>query len=532
MIFICNANNEIASLFANNIHQGELNANHILLLAPYPQNAIITMRVKLGNGIVIPAEPNYYFFKSAEIPAELHLKLDTAALNAWSIRLDAAVTQYAGSVEFQIFATLSLGTADKPIKYATSTVVEVIGRGVPQVGTAPDWSEVNTEEVYQAAINAEVSANEAAESAKAAEVSANEARKAVPLMTELDKEMLKTFGGVIDGVAYDNPVYFFNDINWQVLLRCNRAYVQAYDSDDEFRLRGADGKGLYALKALIRYGGIGFTYDDGTEDGLRIDVMVPRYPWMRKDEWIEKWRAAHPGEEEQFSDDEIISQYPPAWTDYAYMSTLCERRPDGRIRIPRTFNGLSNSEASQLCAPKDYVDTTAAAAATAAKNAAIAACIPVSGITPIEDQTSAVVVNGSGKYVSIQVAANSAPKNTMVQRDINGIIKTANPLGNGNDAVNVSYANANYVGRKDTLPNSSNRFVYTRQGNTYSYVKVTKNPAPDAADTIPFRDANGNLRVGTPTYTDSGDDSCAVPLSMFKTKLAELKAEIIAELGG
>ena len=550
MIFICNANNEIASLFANNIHQGELNANHILLLAPYPKSAAVTMRVILPNGLVIPTNDNVYSFAPVDNPSDLPLKLDTTALNAWSIRLDAAITQKAGNVTFQIFATLAPDENGKSVKYSSSAEVVIISRGVPNLGTPPEWDELSWETLLAAAADARASALNAELSALNAELSANDARveagnaainaaeaseaaeNAVPIMTELDKEMLKTFGGVIDGVTYDNPVYFFNDINWQVLLRCNRAYVQAYDSDDEFRLKGSGGKGLYALKALIRYGGITFTYDDGSANGLRIDTQIPRYPWMRKDEWIEKWRAAHPGEEEQFSDDEIISQYPPAWTDYAYMSTLCERRPDGRIRIPRTFNGLSNSEASQLCASKDYVDTTATAAATAAKNAAIAACIPVSGITPIEGQTSAVVLNGSGKYVSIQVAANSAPKNTMVQRDINGIVKTANPLGNGNDAVNVSYANANYVGRKDTLPNSSNRFVYTRQGNTYSYIKVTKNPASDATDTIPYRDANGKLRVGTPTYTDSGDDSCAVPLSMFKTKLAELKAEIIAELGG
>ncbi len=539
MIFICDANNNITPLFANNIHQGELNANHILLLAPYPSDATVTMRVILPNGLIIPTEPNYFKFAKAVIPDGLNLNLDTVALNAWSIRLDAAITQYAGKIEFQIFATLPIDVSPFPIKYATSAEVAVISRGVPSVGDPPQWDEVTPEQILEilgkvdqaneAAAAAEENAQYASERAENAAINAAEASEAaenaVPIMTELDKEMLKTFGGVIDGVAYDNPVYFFNDINWQVLLRCNRAYVQAYDSDDEFRLKGSGGKGLYALKALIRYGGIAFTYDDGSANGLRIDTQIPRYPWMRKDEWIEKWRAAHPGEEEQFSDDEIISQYPPAWTDYAYMSTLCERRPDGRIRIPRTFNGLSASEASQLCAPKDYVDTKA----NNAKTEAIAECIPIKDIAPVSDQTSAIVINGSGKYVNIQVAANSALASTVVQRNANGVVKT-NTLGSADDSVNVSYANNNYVNRKSALPNTSNRFVYTRQGDTERYIMLTKNPS--STDTIPYRDANGKVRVGTPTYTDSDDDSCAVPLSMFKTKLAELKAEIIAELGG
>lgn len=373
-------------------------------------------------------------------------------------------------------------------------------------------SAVDAEAAKSAAESAAQSAESAAESAtESAESAAESAMGSVPVMTELDKEMLRTWGGVVDGVRYENPDYFFSDINWQVLLRCNRAYVQAYDSDDEFRLRGKDGKGVYALKALIRYGGIGFTYDDGTEEGLRIDVMVPRYPWMKKTDWT--------GEGE------------PSWTDYPYMSTLCERRPDGRIRIPRTFSGLSNSEASQLCAPKDYVDTAVAAVVTAAKKEAIEACIPASGINPITNQTSAVVVNGSGKYVSIQVAANSAPASTVVQRDINGVVKTKT-VGSSEDAVNVAYANSQYVGYSESLPNESNRFVYTRYGKTHKYVKLTKKPESDSTDTIPYRDADGRVRVGTPTYDKTADNDCAVPLSLFKSKLAALKAEILEELGG
>lgn len=249
----------------------------------------------------------------------------------------------------------------------------------------------------------------------------------VPDMSVLDQMMFEKFGGTYNGVTYDNPDYYFSPTNWEVLLRCNRAYVQAYDGDNDLRL-GEDGKGLYCLTALLRCGGIAFT----SSEGIAVDVQVPRYPWMRKDEWIEKWRAAHPGEEEQFSDDEIISQYPPVWTDYAYMSTLCERRPDGRIRIPRTFAGLSDAEARQLAAPKDYVDNLVAPKLTRREIAS--------------DDTNRYVYTQSYKKTDdgielMQIGQKDAPANSIARRTANGTLRTNNPT-DPLDSVNLRYINS------------------------------------------------------------------------------------------
>jgi hypothetical protein len=321
MIFLCDSTNKVTPIFGGTLKQGEIYANEILFLAPYtPRYTTVSLRVQLPNGIIIPSEPQMYILKPIDEAeaGELNLKLGTVALNAWRMRIDAAITQYAGAVSFQW--TIAVSGADDgtlPAVYTTTTVVENVPRGVPSIpsGTSYDPPLLN---VYNAAIQALAEAGEA----KA---------DSVPLMTILDRMMFEKFGGTYNGVTYDNPDYYFNLTNWEVLLRCNRAYVQAYDADNDLRL-GEDGKGLYCLMALLRYGGIAFT----SSEGIAVDVQVPRYPWMRKTDWT--------GEGE------------PSWTDYPYMSTLCERRPDGRIRIPLTFDGLSDAEARPLAAPKDYVD--------------------------------------------------------------------------------------------------------------------------------------------------------------------------------
>ena len=229
----------------------------------------------------------------------------------------------------------------------------------------------------------------------------------VPDMSVLDQMMFEKFGGTYNGVTYDNPDYYFSPTNWEVLLRCNRAYVQAYDGDNDLRL-GEDGKGLYCLTALLRYGGIAFT----SSEGIAVNVQVPRYPWMKKTDWT--------GEGE------------PSWTDYPYMSTLCERRPDGRIRIPRTFAGLSDVEARQLAAPKDYVDESVAPKLTRREIAST--------------DSNRYVYTQSYKKTNdgvelIVIGQDSALANSIARRTANGTLRTNNPT-DPLDSVNLRYINS------------------------------------------------------------------------------------------
>lgn len=415
MIFLCDSTNKVTPIFGGTLKQGEIYANEILFLAPYtPRYTTVSLRVQLPNGIIIPSEPQMYILKPIDEAeaGELNLKLGTVALGAWRMRIDAAITQYAGAVSFQW--TIAVSGADDgtlPAVYTTTTVVENVPRGVPSIpsGTSYNPPLIN---VYNAAIQALEEAGETRDDS-------------VPLMTILDLMMFEKFGGTYNGVTYENPDYYFSPTNWEVLLRCNRAYVQAYDGDNDLRL-GEDGKGLYCLMALLRYGGIAFT----SSEGIAVDVQVPRYPWMRKDEWVETYRAQNPDSE--LSDEEIMTDYPPAWTDYPYMSTLCERRPDGRIRIPLTFAGLSEAEARQLAVPKGYADAIVAPKLTRREIA--------SDDTNIYVYTQSYKKTNDGVELMV-IGQNTAPANSMARRTADGTLRTNNPIDEL-DSVNLQYMNS------------------------------------------------------------------------------------------
>ena len=163
----------------------------------------------------------------------------------------------------------------------------------------------------------------------------------VPNMSEMDKMMFAKFGtGEKD--------YFFSQGNWDFLQNFNRAYVQCYDSENDLRL-GDDGKGLYALRAICRYG----------------KETAPSYPWMKKTDWVAKYRAANPGT--TLTDEEIIANHPPKDTDYEKMATIIERRPDGAITVPKNFPDVSEDIKDGLAVPKKYADAIKKTADAAVK---------------------------------------------------------------------------------------------------------------------------------------------------------------------
>ena len=155
--------------------------------------------------------------------------------------------------------------------------------------------------------------------------------KFVPNMSIMDKTMFEKFGtGEKD--------YFFSQSNWDDLQRYNRVYVQAYDDENDLRL-GEDGKGLYALRAICRYGA-------GT---------VPRYPWLKKSDWVARYREANPTT--TLSDEEIITNHRPKDTDFGDMATLIERQPNGFIKVPTGFpTDKTEAQMEGYTVPKKYAD--------------------------------------------------------------------------------------------------------------------------------------------------------------------------------
>lgn len=135
MIFICNAANEITPIFSGNLRQGSISANEILLLAPYSKSGTtVTLRVLLPNGILLPSDPSKAFvFAPIEFADDMPLMLDTTALNAWRLRVDASITEFAGNISFQFAISRIGGNGIPPALFTTTTVVENIPRGVPSI---------------------------------------------------------------------------------------------------------------------------------------------------------------------------------------------------------------------------------------------------------------------------------------------------------------------------------------------------------------------------------------------------------------
>lgn len=202
----------------------------------------------------------------------------------------------------------------------------------PTAKAVYDWGELHETTDNKTTVIDEESTHEQYPTAKAVFDSlADNTGRAVPQMSLMDNMMFEKFGT-------GDKDYFFSQANWDDLQRYNRAYVQCYDEDDDLRL-GDDGKGMYALKAICRFGA-------GT---------VPRYPWMKKSEWAAKYREANP--ETTMSDEEIIAKYPPEDGDFENMATLIERQPNGFIKVPTGFpKDKTVAQMEGYTVPKKYAD--------------------------------------------------------------------------------------------------------------------------------------------------------------------------------
>ena len=248
------------------------------------------------------------------------------------------------------------------------------------------------------------------------------------LLNELGEKVLDMFA--MDELMFEKfgrgeKDYFFSQANWDLLQAFNRAYVQAYDEENDLRVDDS-GKGQYALRAISRFG-------KGTN---------PRYPWMKKTDWpillggicqiqnymassyedrvkklifvdeLPNWSqdidnneqsivrfyciksnfevyvfnssywsepsyagrlvsADDPEDEYEtrvvcgIDQDEDISSIPekyiirndpPTDDDFPLMATIIERRPDGHVRLPDSFEGISEENKGYLAVTKNYVD--------------------------------------------------------------------------------------------------------------------------------------------------------------------------------
>lgn len=178
MIFICNSANHVTPFFTGSLRQGEINANEILFLAPYPlAGTTVSLRVILPNGIVLPADPKTAFvFAPVELGADMPLNLGDVALNAWRLRVDAAITEFSGNVTFQFAIARVGGEGIPPALFTTDTVVENIPRGVPALIPSNADYEPSLIELYNQAVTSILEASAAENTAKDYKWAAEEAR--------------------------------------------------------------------------------------------------------------------------------------------------------------------------------------------------------------------------------------------------------------------------------------------------------------------------------------------------------------------
>lgn len=262
----------------------------------------------------------------------------------------------------------------------------------------------------------------------------------VPQMSVMDEMMFEKFGtGEKD--------YFFSQANWDDLQRYNRAYVQCYDEDDDLRL-GDDGKGMYALKAICRFGA-------GT---------VPRYPWMKKSDWVTKYRENNP--QTSLTDAAIIKNHPPKDADFEYMATLIERQPNGFIKVPTGFpTDKTEAQMEGYTVPKKYADSI--------KDIALGAVQKID--CPDKNRYAYTVsMNNKGESIIslIKMGANPTPdvNQPLIRRRTNGAVGTLKIPQADDDAASKYYV--------DTLNNGANKAV--SYGNYSTMITALNNLPKDA----------------------------------------------------
>lgn len=273
------------------------------------------------------------------------------------------------------------------------------------------------------------------------------ANESVPNMNAMDKMMFEKFGtGEGD--------YFFSRANWDDLQRYNRVYVQAYDEENDLRL-GEDGKGLYALRAICRYGA-------GT---------VPRYPWLKKSDWVARYREANP--ETTMSDEEIVAEFPPSDSEFGDMATLIERMPNGFIKIPTGFpTDKTEAQMEGYTVPKKYADAIREIALGAVKKIDC----------PDKNRyvyTTSMNSKGESLISLIKAGENPTPdvNQPLIRRRVNGAVSTIKMPEADDDAASkyfVEYKLAEIVGSAPETLNALNELA-AALGNDPNFATTVAN---------------------------------------------------------
>lgn len=188
MICISDISGNITTVLPESLHQGSRGVNKIVLLAPFPSSAVVSVFLTLPNGMSLypvlaeGADPNAY--KMAAVDVALGVQKDGVDLNAWAYTMKAPVTEFSGTLTIQFSITMAdsklIDDGDETTneftfveQLTTSAVNLPISRGVPTLSPTVTEEDLNTIEPYLTA--ALVAAKAAEQSLEAAEDAATRA---------------------------------------------------------------------------------------------------------------------------------------------------------------------------------------------------------------------------------------------------------------------------------------------------------------------------------------------------------------------
>lgn len=143
MIYILNTQGTTVGVISEPIYQGSINANSIMVVAPFSKTAVITVAYTLPNGLgVVGGMMENSSFQLTSIGETPLTDKEGNIYNVWQIDIGAPVTQYAGTVQVQFTVNLGYGTSLRT--YSTQFAVQ---KGVPV--DLPPFSEIqNAENLY------------------------------------------------------------------------------------------------------------------------------------------------------------------------------------------------------------------------------------------------------------------------------------------------------------------------------------------------------------------------------------------------
>lgn len=174
MLFLSNIEGTITAVVPSPLYQNSQNANEIVLIAPFPDTAMISVAFILPNGQYVrpyltendDAEEYHLMALLPEFSPALYDGKGNG-YNAWRMVMDYALTQQSGDLTVQFTVIESFTVNNKPMikRIPTSAVSFTINKGVPYI--PPDtpsvgaWEEITTAiSSLRASLNDEITALE------------------------------------------------------------------------------------------------------------------------------------------------------------------------------------------------------------------------------------------------------------------------------------------------------------------------------------------------------------------------------------